>query len=622
MRPGVRALILVLILAPAVALCLLGHRALRAEEADARREAAASARRIREDLEAYMANHLAARRLAVTTGAPPPLSFLVQSSGTIERPATRSYPAGARTFASGDLVALRGLLERTDRLIFGEGAPREALNLLDPAIEVFEDEDLAAIVRDRAALACKRMGSIGRAIVLSWENLDEHPGARDLEGFPLAIPAALRCAAVYRESGREKMALGIERRLAALLAENPWNLRAEQRTLLLRGLPRVPEETTFGAVRAIVLPEISVAEAGHEWTTLRGRAAGRTVLVTYHAVSDGRVEGIVIPEDALREQMSRRSSEIARVTGATISTESAAAPEDAETVAGSLGPPFEGLTLLVAVTPSTAGHTLTLLWAGLSILLIGSLTTGVALGLRAVSREVRLARLRQEFLDNVSHELRTPLASIRTLAENLEDGTVPDERRTEYFAALNRESRRVARLVQDVLDLSRLDRGATGLRRETFDPEDLAHTAVEELAAEPTAADFVVGVDCGEDLPALTGDPDSLRRALLNLLVNAARYSREDRTAELVVGNGEGVVRFAVRDRGPGIPAADRRAVFDRFHRIPSDTHEVKGAGLGLPLALAIARAHGGTIRLESEVGRGSTFTLEIPHEPSASHRG
>jgi signal transduction histidine kinase len=615
MRLRTRVLVLLAVLAPALALCLLGLRSLRADAVESRRQAADRAHRLRDDLQLDLERALADVQGLVEAGDLPDLAFRIDGAGRILDPATRSFPATARSFAPGDLVALRGFLEKADRAIYRLDDPEGAIALLAPAEGLFEDEDLAAVLRERTALAYEKAGQLEEAARLYLEILDEHPGARDLRGRPLAVPAALRTIALLGELGREEEALTQARRFAALLAENAWGLDAQERALLSRDLPSVPAEVHYAALRGLVLPELSTLPADTGWTTLRGRAAGRSVLVTYRGRPGGEVEGSVLLEDELRDRVADRAARLAALAGAEAALDDGRPRPGAEVVRGPLASPFEGIAVVVAVRPDRREVVLALVWGGLSVLLLGGLAAGVLLGLRAMGREIRLARMRQELLDNVSHELRTPLASIRALAENLEDGAVPDARRPEYFSALSRESQRVTRLVEDVLDLSRLDRGDGLARRSAIEPAGLAREAVGALAHADGAGDYEVRLEVDDELPELRGDRDALRRALLNLLVNAARYSARVREGELEVRRRGRNVAWTVRDRGPGIPAEEHEAIFLRFHRVSSETHEVKGTGLGLPLARAIVEAHGGSLTVESEPGRGSAFTITLPVE-------
>ena len=248
----------------------------------------------------------------------------------------------------------------------------------------------------------------------------------------------------------------------------------------------------------------------------------------------------------------------------------------------------------------------------LLVLALLSAAAGVAT-FRALKRERTLATLKTDFVANVSHELRTPLASILLLSENLEAGRVnapADQAR--YHSLIRREALRLRRLVDDVLDFSRLERGKRiDIRREPLrvDPwlertfEELGewareHTLELAIARSPTEAEAEI-------------DAEALRRALLNLLDNARKHSGGTQVELSAMRAGRELV-LSVRDHGRGISAEDRERVFEPFTRLANG--DAPGAGLGLSIVREIAREHGGTVRaLEPESGPGIVFQMRIP---------
>jgi signal transduction histidine kinase len=233
---------------------------------------------------------------------------------------------------------------------------------------------------------------------------------------------------------------------------------------------------------------------------------------------------------------------------------------------------------------------------------------------RALARERRLAELKSTFIANVSHELRTPLASILLMAENLEEGRVSDPAILgRYHANIRREAHRLRRLVSDVLDFSRLERGAgPQLEREELDLGAWG-TSVAEEALDRGARD---AVRTAVDVAGLQGqrafiDADALRRVVINLVDNAVKYGGgEVRFDGRVAGD---ALVLVVEDRGPGIPTAERAAIFDPFKRL-ADGEGPAGTGLGLAIVRALVEAHGGSISVESgEDGRGARFEARVP---------
>ncbi|HSK94328.1 MAG TPA: HAMP domain-containing sensor histidine kinase [Candidatus Angelobacter sp.] len=226
-----------------------------------------------------------------------------------------------------------------------------------------------------------------------------------------------------------------------------------------------------------------------------------------------------------------------------------------------------------------------------------------------------LERLRTDLLATVGHELRTPLTAIRTSVGLLLDpGLDPSEaQRRQLLGTIGRSADRMQGLLTELLDLARLRAGAIEMARDRFDARALARDVA--IAVEPMAAarqQLVRLEPAGHPLPVV-GDRRRLEQALLNLVSNAQKFSPSGRDVTIIVdGQGDGV-RWTVVDQGPGIGQDEQDRLFERFFVGSSDGAARGGTGLGLPTALAIAQAHGGTIEVSSELGRGSTFRLVIP---------
>lgn len=226
--------------------------------------------------------------------------------------------------------------------------------------------------------------------------------------------------------------------------------------------------------------------------------------------------------------------------------------------------------------------------------------------------ERAFAREKQAAAD-ISHELRTPVAALLTATEVALRRARPAER---YEEAL-RECRAIAlqmnQAVERLLTLARLDAGADAVRRREVEAGELARECLAVVRPLAEGRGLTVGLDCPEPVP-LTTDPDKLREVLTSLLHNAVEYNRPGGRVDVAVCRDNGVARVAVRDTGLGIPAEAREKVFERFFRV-DDSRQSEGvhAGLGLSIARGYAELLGGRIRLESTLGEGSTFTVEVP---------
>jgi signal transduction histidine kinase len=246
---------------------------------------------------------------------------------------------------------------------------------------------------------------------------------------------------------------------------------------------------------------------------------------------------------------------------------------------------------------------------------------GLFFALRALRREAAAQRARAEFLTSVTHELKTPLASIRLLAEMLEDGRVPAERQGEYHALLAGESVRLAALIDNVLDLGRLERRERAYDRRVQEPAAVVRAAVELFAPLAARDGLDVRTEIADDRARAAFDRGALEQVLLNVMENARKYAKAGGLLSIDAGRRNGAYHVRVRDRGPGVPAAEREAIFARFVRGARQADgAVPGVGLGLHLARRILRDHGGDIVCEppADGGPGACFHLTLPlHQES-----
>jgi two-component system phosphate regulon sensor histidine kinase PhoR len=268
--------------------------------------------------------------------------------------------------------------------------------------------------------------------------------------------------------------------------------------------------------------------------------------------------------------------------------------------------------------------------------------SGVWIVLEDVSELRRLQQIRTEFVDNLSHELRTPLSTVSLLAETLArdaeaagDGVPP--RMRDRIGKIEVETGHLVQMVNELLDLARIEGGGPLVLLDDVDLGRVASDAAERLRLFADRQGLRLVLDIAPGLPPIRGDEARLGQVVVNLVHNALKFGRaEDRDeaggegpgrvrrdesdpaeVRLTVRRGDREVLLAVEDHGVGIPAADRARIFERFYKV--DRVRVRGGGTGLGLAIArhVIEQHGGRIRVESEEGRGSTFTVSLPVAPS-----
>lgn len=270
--------------------------------------------------------------------------------------------------------------------------------------------------------------------------------------------------------------------------------------------------------------------------------------------------------------------------------------------------------------------------------LIGFCALTVAVGFlsarRAFQQQQRLSEMKSNFVSSVSHELRAPIASVRLLAEGLESGRIKDApKQSEYFRFIVQECRRLTSLIENVLDFARIEQGRKQYEFEETDLNALVRQTAKLM--EPAAAErhVTLSVTVPTELIAAAVDARAIQQALVNLIDNAIKYSPvgESVTVELAPCRSEELVhplgreagtfrtphfafRISVSDHGPGIPPAEHARIFERFYRRGSELRrETQGVGIGLSIVKHIVEAHGGRVVVESEVGKGSRFCLELP---------
>jgi signal transduction histidine kinase len=230
---------------------------------------------------------------------------------------------------------------------------------------------------------------------------------------------------------------------------------------------------------------------------------------------------------------------------------------------------------------------------------------------RTLRRERQLNEMKSQFVASVSHELRAPVASIRLMADALEEGKVAPETAREFHRLIAREGARLSTLVGNVLDHARIEQGRKVWKMESCDLSSLVADTVRVM--EPLAQEK--GITLKEVLSSVEAnvDADAIQQALVNLLDNAIKFSPRGATVTTTLSINEERSSWclSVRDEGPGIPKEEQARIFERFYR-PGDElrRETQGTGIGLSLVKSIAEAHGGKVTVESELGKGSTFTL------------
>ena len=251
----------------------------------------------------------------------------------------------------------------------------------------------------------------------------------------------------------------------------------------------------------------------------------------------------------------------------------------------------------------------------LMLVLAIAMALGVFLVAGAAAREVRVAELKSNFVASVSHDLKTPLALIQLFAETLELGRVrTPERAQEYYGIINGEAKKLTRLIENILDFSRMEAGLRPYRMEPADLQESVTKVLSRMATQFSQGNFAIKATIEPNLPRVLADEGAAEQAIENLLANAMKYSGDAKDIEVEARRVDGHIVVSVTDHGIGISRREQGRIFRKFYRVQRELGGgPQGTGLGLAIVDHTMRGHGGFVRVESETDRGSTFSLHFP---------
>ncbi|MGD0115184.1 MAG: ATP-binding protein [Dehalococcoidia bacterium] len=225
----------------------------------------------------------------------------------------------------------------------------------------------------------------------------------------------------------------------------------------------------------------------------------------------------------------------------------------------------------------------------------------------------RVEDTRRDFIANVSHELRTPLASIKSVVETLQAGAIDDKAAAQDFLArADAEVDRLVQMVTELLELSRLESGQAPLARDPVDVQRMLEQAVERMRPQADRKSLDLTLNVAPNVPSIIGDAQRLEQTLVNLIDNAIKFTPEGGSVRVSAKSVDGAVQVDVEDTGDGISAEKLPRIFERFYKVDRARGD-RGTGLGLAVVKHTVEAHGGTIRVRSQEGHGSTFTIVLP---------
>ena len=246
---------------------------------------------------------------------------------------------------------------------------------------------------------------------------------------------------------------------------------------------------------------------------------------------------------------------------------------------------------------------------------------GYVIVLIDVTKEVEIDKMKSNFISNVSHELRTPVTVLRTYIDTLYNHSADFDEKTnkEFFEVINKEAARLQKMVNDILDFSRLEAGNVNVVKEKTNIIPIIEQQLQSMQVLAEEKNVTFSLIKEPDLPEIPINAESIERALNNLLSNAIKYSPENGRIKVraEIARDPNYIEVSVEDQGCGIPEEHQKKIFERFYRVENDTHTVKGTGLGLHLVkITIEKHHKGEIFVKSKPGEGSTFGFRLPINP------
>jgi len=261
-----------------------------------------------------------------------------------------------------------------------------------------------------------------------------------------------------------------------------------------------------------------------------------------------------------------------------------------------------------------AGKRQAAIYTWTAVLVILLIVAAGAVAGQTVGRQIKLNRLKNDFIATITHELKTPLSSMRVLVDTLLEGNYSDQQQaTEYLQLISKENLRLSRLIDNFLTFSRMERNKQAFDIAPARPAEIAADAVEAVRAKFSKPNCRFDVEIDQPLPDILADHDAMVTVLVNLLDNAYKYTNDEKRIKLKVFTEDNSVCFSVSDNGIGMPHRAVKRIFNRFYQVDrSLSRSAEGCGLGLSIVKFIIDAHNGRITVESRAGQGSTFVVKL----------
>lgn len=555
------------------------------------------------------------------------------------------------------------LVETGDELEYNAGDFAGALMTYRKVLDLVAHPQLRGMVECNIGRVQQKLGEWDAALQTFRGVLENYAEVRDLDNTYLRFVARFQIASCEENLGRDREAL----ETLLLLQEELWErsdaISAQQYSYF-------HEQTQLLAARLVVSPRVAEAGAYQEKFRAWARRAKKRIsrqyfaqlvegewrkaaledrryrarirfisevgaeepfLLAYHFLPDSAgafIRGVVGFEVDLQKLRARLAPKLTRDlrsgVQAGLSFVNERTPRPELVIAQPLAAPFDFWQIALALEDPTRWERRwdfrTTLGLWLILLLLLSIVLSAVWFIRRAAHEAYLSRMKSNFVSNVSHEFRTPLASIKMLAELMEmqlagPAKLDHVKAQQYLGVIRRESDRLTRLIENVLDFAKIERGMKQYRFEYEEPSAVLLAAIEAFRPHAEAQGFRLETEIAPDMPEMRMDADAMTQALLNLLGNAVKYSEAVKEIRVRGYVAEQRLLVEVTDHGLGIAPEELPKIFNDFYRVDQrlSTNQQGGMGLGLTLARHIVRAHRGEITVRSVIGEGSTFTMNLP---------
>jgi two-component system, OmpR family, phosphate regulon sensor histidine kinase PhoR len=274
---------------------------------------------------------------------------------------------------------------------------------------------------------------------------------------------------------------------------------------------------------------------------------------------------------------------------------------------------------LLVYFPQQSKYNLQSLWMmmSVSLLLVLTIIAAFSYSVFTIIRQRKLSELKNDFINNMTHEFKTPISTISLACQALSDKDIPrtNEMYNDYIQIIGDENHRLGEMAEKILQTAILEKGNLHLRPEAIDMHSLISDAIHKIAIQIEIRDGVINQSLTAKHSLIKADKVHLSNVIFNLLDNANKYSPRKPQIMVSTADADGGIYISINDKGMGISKANQKKIFDKLYRVPTgDVHNVKGFGLGLSYVKFIIEKHGGSIQVESEPGKGSTFTLFLPY--------